>query len=219
VEGIDGKPVKSRHDWYIYLKWFESSILETKGMGRVIDATEGGAKIHGTEIMTLREAIDQYCLEQIDVKRIMTEMPVTFSEQELQHIYEYLEHAYLEVQAFPKLAREIVALCNKGLNEVKKENRPSKLAQIGKQIVERNMAIAEKVVYTLVDNIVKHDAMKEVQDMCVINEDEKEGFVQTYESTKKIFYSVGTASTEIEPLLKEAVEVFKKTLRSEMDVR
>jgi hypothetical protein len=219
VEGIDGKPIKSRHDWYIYLKWFESSILETKGMGKVIDATEGGAMIHGTEIMTLREAIDLYCKEQIDVKRIMEEIPVTFNVQELQRVYEYLENAYQEVKKFPKMANEIVTLCNKGLSELKKSNQPPKLAQIGKQIVERNILIAERPVYSLVDNIVKHDALKEVQEMCVINEDEKEGFTQTYVSTKKIFTSVGAASKEIEPLLKEAVEEFKNTLRGEMDVR
>jgi hypothetical protein len=219
LEGIDGKPVKSRHDWKIYLKWFESSILETKGMGRVIDATEGGAKIHGTEIMTLKDAIDLYCKEPIDVAEIMQQLPVTFDRQGLKLIYDYLEQAHQEVKSFPSKAEEVVTLCKKGLNELKKANRPSKLAQIGKEIVERNKDIAEKPVFTLIDNIIKHDALKEIQEICVINKDEREGFIETYESTQSIFISVGKASEEIEPLLKEAVEEFNKYVRSESDAK
>ena len=30
IEGIDGKQVKSRHDWLIYLDWFEQSIKSVK---------------------------------------------------------------------------------------------------------------------------------------------------------------------------------------------
>jgi hypothetical protein len=217
VEGIDGNLIKSRHDWKIYLKWFESSILETKGIGRVIDATEGGAKIHGTEIMTLKDAIDLYCREQSDVAKIMEQLPVTFDREELKLVYDYLEQANQEVKSFQNKAEEIVSLCKKGLSEIKKANRLAKLAQIGKDIVARNQAIASKPVFTLVDSIIKQDSLKEIEEICVINKDEKEGFIETYESTKRIFISVGKASREIEPHLKEAVEEYNQYVRSESD--
>ena len=213
VEGIDGKPIKSRHDWQIYLKWFESSILETKGEGRVIDATEGGAKIQGTEIMTLKEAIDLHCKDTIDINSIMEQLPVTFTKQQLQLVFLYLTKAYEDVKEFPKAVDEIVALCNRGLQEFKKKRRPERLAQIGKEIIVQNERVAKLPVYNLVDNIVKRDALKEVEDMCVINEDEKQGFLDTYESTKKIFQAVGNASKEIEPILLEACEEFKKYVK------
>ncbi len=209
VEGIDGNPVKSRHDWYIYLKWFENSILETKGMGKVIDATEGGAMIHGSTVMTLKEAIDLHCKEAIDVANIIEAIPVTFQASGLQQAYQYLECAYEDILAIPQKAEYVINLCNKGLNELKKANRPGKLADIGKQIVEKNKEIAQKPVYSLIDNIVKHDSLDELQDMCVIGEDENKRFIKTYESTKKVFDSIVKASKEIEVLLKEAVDEFK----------
>ena len=54
--------VTTRPDWYNFLKWYEEALLSMKKARediRVIDATEGGAKIHGTEIMTLQNAIDE----------------------------------------------------------------------------------------------------------------------------------------------------------------
>lgn len=214
VEGIDGKLIKSRHDWDIYRKWFENSILETEGSGIVIDATEGGAKIRGTQIMTLSDAIDRYCHETFDFSKIIEGMPVTFHNEELLKIYSYLEKAYEEIQVLPKKAEEIVALCTRGIKELKNANQSGKLTQIGRQIVEMNNQISKEPVYALIDSIIKHDVLNEIQEMCVINKDEN-GPIQTYESTKKIFISVGKAIIEIEPLLREAVDEFKQYVRSE----
>ena len=64
IEGIDGTKVRTRSDWLGYLRWFEHTIELTrqeKPEMRVIDATEGGALIRGTEVMTLKEAIAQTC--------------------------------------------------------------------------------------------------------------------------------------------------------------
>ncbi|MBR4759006.1 MAG: motility associated factor glycosyltransferase family protein [Lachnospiraceae bacterium] len=58
VPGIDGKPVLSRVDWVFFRDNFESLIEKTPDLN-VIDATEGGALIKGTQIMTLKEAIEK----------------------------------------------------------------------------------------------------------------------------------------------------------------
>ncbi|MCL6633467.1 MAG: DUF115 domain-containing protein [Alicyclobacillus herbarius] len=60
VPGIDGKPVATTKTWYEFKTWFEQQIRlhpET----RFIDATEGGAYIQGTEVMTLQDAIAAFC--------------------------------------------------------------------------------------------------------------------------------------------------------------
>ncbi len=64
IDGIDGEKVRTRSDWIGYLRWFEHAIEliahEAPDVS-VIDATEGGALIRGTRVMTLREAISQTC--------------------------------------------------------------------------------------------------------------------------------------------------------------
>lgn len=59
VEGIDGTPVRTSDTFNLFRFYFEQYIA-LNGIP-VVDATEGGAKIAGSQIMTFREAIDRYC--------------------------------------------------------------------------------------------------------------------------------------------------------------
>jgi len=57
VEGIDGRPVPTVHNLLVYLRAIEQDL---HGFATpVIDATEGGAKIQGTQIMTLAKVIER----------------------------------------------------------------------------------------------------------------------------------------------------------------
>lgn len=78
VDGIDGGQVKTRGDWIVYRDWFEEFIKEHEDWN-VIDATEGGALIHGSKVMTLREAIDTYCTgKEFSFEEFMEKLPATF---------------------------------------------------------------------------------------------------------------------------------------------
>ncbi|TCP57843.1 uncharacterized protein DUF115 [Tumebacillus sp. BK434] len=71
VEGIDGMPVLTDAQLDSFRVWFEVQIEEYEAGRTFVDATEGGAKIHGTEIMTLREAVDRYCTESFDIQGVI----------------------------------------------------------------------------------------------------------------------------------------------------
>lgn len=66
-----GEVLTDRMTLYAYLKWFEDGIPKVKA--KCIDATEGGALIRGTEVMTLKEAIAQYCSHPQPIARILEE--------------------------------------------------------------------------------------------------------------------------------------------------
>jgi hypothetical protein len=59
LEGNDGNPVKSERNWEIMKIIYEENVSAYPGT--CINATEGGAKIRGTKVMTLQDAIDQFC--------------------------------------------------------------------------------------------------------------------------------------------------------------
>lgn len=67
VESVDGGKVLTRADFKLYLDWFERYIKEWDHI-TTIDATEGGALIHGSKIMTLKKAIQKYCKREFNVK-------------------------------------------------------------------------------------------------------------------------------------------------------
>jgi len=58
VEGNYVPKIKTIKWWYLFKRSFEKDIAGYGG--RVINATEGGAKIEGAELMTFREAIDKH---------------------------------------------------------------------------------------------------------------------------------------------------------------
>ncbi len=66
VEGINGNKVKTRGDWNRFRSFIEDNIEKNKDI-HFIDATEGGALIHGTDVMSLKEAVDKYCTEEYPV--------------------------------------------------------------------------------------------------------------------------------------------------------
>lgn len=62
TEDIYGNQVKTTAVFNLFREYFERKT--DSGMHTLVDATEGGAKIQGSKIMTFREAIDQYCTKQ-----------------------------------------------------------------------------------------------------------------------------------------------------------
>lgn len=86
VEDIYGNMVQTDVQMSIYLDWFSNTIYSNNQL-RVIDATEGGAKIPYTEIMTLREAIAQTCDRKVDFDKRIQETPDTFTDGRQKEIF------------------------------------------------------------------------------------------------------------------------------------
>lgn len=63
VNGINGKPIPTIHGFIHMITLFEQEISKTKAL--CIDATEGGAMIRGTKILSLQETIDKHAKKPI----------------------------------------------------------------------------------------------------------------------------------------------------------
>lgn len=78
VEDIHGHIIYTVRDYYYYLKWFEQAVAMYPEV-RVIDATEGGAKIAGTEIMTLKDALAEYDVQGFEMEACLKKSSPAFS--------------------------------------------------------------------------------------------------------------------------------------------
>ncbi|MFH1744100.1 MAG: 6-hydroxymethylpterin diphosphokinase MptE-like protein [bacterium] len=76
VPSNEGSEVPTSTFWLAYLRSIEQDIAESSV--RCINATEGGAKIEGTEIMSLSEAIQQVCYVQHDIAERLKGMTSSF---------------------------------------------------------------------------------------------------------------------------------------------
>ena len=123
VEGYDGKPVMTESNMDSYRIWYEKEIAIDQNR-RIINATEGGAKIHGAEVMTLKAVIDEFCegKEEIDFGRIIDEMPLAYTEEEKLHWNKELEDVYTRINSYKDRFQEAIEAFKK-LDWLKKEGK------------------------------------------------------------------------------------------------
>lgn len=93
----------------IYLDWFEEYIKGARERGnfRVINATEGGAYIEGTELMTLKDALEECIGEETDFAGLLDTMESAFTQEEKEKAYEYLKGVPKQFEEIEKLARQL----------------------------------------------------------------------------------------------------------------
>jgi hypothetical protein len=115
IKDIHGNDVWTRNDFYYYLVWFNRMISGLKNIDKdkiFIDATEGGARIEGTELMSLEEVINVYCQEEIDT----------------------VEELLVKICSYkPVFSEEIIKEINKEVDSIRKIN---KLASDGLMLVD-----------------------------------------------------------------------------------
>lgn len=127
VENIYGDKVLTGYDLYTFLRWFENEILNDTSNRLYIDATEGGAKIEGTEIMTFQDAINKYCYKDIEVTRKIHEAlnsDIKFNLDELKLLIKKLQNMYNNLEIIHKKSMDAIKICNKIIN-IYKENKNS----------------------------------------------------------------------------------------------
>lgn len=106
VPGNTEDTVYTTHDFYSYLQWMELFISHCCKDITVINATEGGAKIAGTQIMTLQEMIDRYCQNDFDFSKMYQQIPDIVDEEHRKEVVEYLDNRGKAISKLGRLARK-----------------------------------------------------------------------------------------------------------------
>lgn len=86
VEDIYGGTILTNKGMEAYLKWFEKQIVRYPEL-KVIDATEGGAMIHGSEIISLKEVIERECTKSLDIRGMIEDISPIFDDAVRKAVY------------------------------------------------------------------------------------------------------------------------------------
>lgn len=131
TEGIDGSPVVTDIPMYSMKMWFEQRLTRGPDWRITIDATEGGAKIAGTTIMPLRQAIDQYCNENFYPHR--TIMNIHAQEQKRLRQIDFSDRLQNAYQSIEQNLYEAVRLATEGLREANELLQESTVKRLTEQ--------------------------------------------------------------------------------------
>ncbi len=164
VKGNYEDKVPTREDFKMYLDWFNMYVEGVKKHRdvRVINATAGGAYIENTEVMTLKEAIEENCGREMDFEECIRNMKSEFSKEQREKVVGYLHTVPERLNGIAKNARGLYAiykkignLCKSGhvdkeayLNLLKKVKKQTKKCETVLEygLVASTMAGAELVV-------------------------------------------------------------------------
>lgn len=210
VEGNDGNPIKTRYDWYVYLKWFEDAIELFEGK-EVINATEGGAKMKGATILTLKEAIDQYCTGKVNCEDIIAGLKPTFNDEELRLLSEHVKADLEHLAQIRMKAEEVLDICRRLINKYgrsAKESQSSSMKFV--RISEINNYIEHTDVYKLIDWEINTTILDKLSNLYTYTEDEKQNKLSTYQQAEMIYKAIIEAVDKIQPLLSEGLQFFVK---------
>lgn len=147
VKGKNGKMLPSTYVWERFLSIYNEALRTTSR--KVIDATEGGALIEGTEISTLEEAIEKYCIEDIpNFRQCIDSIDID---------KEYIELASKNLIKESEKQIKLLKRIHKKSQKAFKNNRIS-YKYVKKNIIDKSM---ENYIYSSIDN-VEENIVKEL---------------------------------------------------------
>ena len=147
VEDIYGNMVLTEANMNLYRKWIEAIVAGYPSI-QMIDATEGGAKIHGTKIDTLHNCIDRFCTKQYEVNTLLENSSPFFSKEEqidlkreILQIPEELQHLKTLVKEEKQLYQRLIR-CNSAENIDELKLLFAQISRLNEQMVSLSISAA-----------------------------------------------------------------------------
>lgn len=210
VKDIYGDDIYTDDALYSFLVWFETVIAADKS-GRVyIDATEGGAKIEGSQVLTFAETLQKYCTENIYINKkilkVIAETP-KISETSIQEIQQDFKKLLEQLIEIRKYSEEGKKLSNK-LHGIFKNRYNSRVDKILLRLDEIDTLIKSKnetfifinfIVQPVIFNV--YNSLNEQKD-----ESEMESNLRIALKSKMLYSGIENAMKQTIPLLEQCIK-------------
>lgn len=205
VEGVDGKQVRSRQDWYEFITWYKDMLTIYSGID-VIDAKDKGAKIQGTTVMDLKSAVNKYCNREINNLDYIRTKESYFNDLELKKLNEFFMMSLDEIAILKKKSKEAINLCDSQIREYKKSVEDNQVINKNfKRLSKINQYISEQPVYNLLEFYITAATVQQISSIYQYTDDINIDKINTYEKSKHIYCAIVDAINFVEPLLEDAI--------------
>ncbi len=210
VESVDGGTVWTSPDFKLYLDWYEKWI-KTWSHITTVDATEGGAKIHGSKEMTLKGAIRKYCKREYNVKWHIDHSKKLFVGDNRKIALEYFEGVPDKLAEVGKKAKEgrryyeqLEKLASRGKTAGKELDKTLKRIKKINRYMETDYMAA-----TVMDSLVglNYSLRPAVYQT---GEDLQSDLLDMAKQGKVITYGVGIAAAEIKEIAEKTIVKYAK---------
>lgn len=127
VTSVDGGQVLTDRAMFNMKLWFETR-LKAPSAPTTIDATEGGALIDGTIVMSFREAINQYCWDRFDPLPTILKIHDTHKIKHNANSWSNLRESLIELSESLRAAEQIAVSALRAGAELRRESQTRRLS-------------------------------------------------------------------------------------------
>ena len=210
VKDIYGNDVPTKKDYFNFIKNFEQ-IAVTNPEIEIIDATEGGAKIEHTNIMSLREAIDKYCTVECNIEELLESAPRLFAGDNKSIVLEKLNEMKNNIRNLGKQMAQVAADCRLAADMLsRKEYNISKLKQINSKMKKLDELYVELDEHILIRKYVAMADYEFSGDVYVEGSDQIGESIRMYEKSEKLYDAIAKAAPKIVKIVDDTIEKIKK---------
>lgn len=214
VKGNQERLVKTRGDWINYLRWYEREISLLPDDIRVINATEGGAYIEGTELMTLQEVADTLCTKDNNIKETIKKVLETDYSRYNDEIVNFINECISDLKYMVKCFEKAITMTNRAERKyVKSREMTAEVVDVLSDISKMNDKIMKKTVYFLVDYLIKHEDRDSIRDIQTVDEDEYTSDLNMIKNTKRIFKLSLEAAKGLIPEFENSLSEFERRMK------
>ncbi len=205
VKGIDGEDLITRKDYLSYLRWIENMAYTYSDID-FIDATEGGALKANTRVMTFREAIDQYCVQEYDIASIIEGIPRLFLGEDKELIIQTLNNMKTNLLNLRRRLNEGALECHKGsLMLSRGDYNVKQLKKIYATIEKLNEYILqsdERVLLSKLDAVSENEFE---EDVYLEEDDDIKESIRLYDKCEKYYNAMADACPSLEELVDQCL--------------
>ena len=210
VEAVDGGKVLTRADFDKYRIWFEDHFKMWKHI-KVIDATEGGALIHNTKVMTLKKAVQKYCQTEFNVKWHIARCKKIFTDEQKQKVLDYFTGSLDKLDEVKKRAKD-------GLRQYERLEKLAKKAVISEQELGKVLKKIKKMNSYMETDYMARTVMDSLDGLNFTlrplayqkQEDQKKEFLDVAKQGKVLLYGVTVAVDEIKMIAERTIVEYAK---------
>lgn len=200
VDGYYGEKILTRGDFKHYIDWYNIRIPELSDR-KIINATEGGAKLKGAIQMPLREAVDKYCIQPCQLEEVLESVsPIWNTKQEREQLYFEFKDKYRYFQGLQRRLKEGIGYTERAIFLLKRGNYQQKeLQEIDKKLdrITREVSNKEGIVI-LVKRMIDTDVTL-IDDLHITEDNLELESIRLYEKMKKYISDMSDAISELLP--------------------
>lgn len=198
VPGNVEEMVETRGDFYVYLVWFNQAVKEAEGQMEVINATEGGARIDGTKVMTLQEAVDTYCTTEYDIGAIFDAEDYIFPQNKLEEIYSILEKHRMEIKRLKGTAKNASEAARRCAVLTERGDSGKEFKEKNKILSKAGKLFDEDIAANLINKYTENLLLQQDMDLYVAESDNEKEMLRLYH---KLEYDYNVIYENVDGLL------------------